>query len=48
MMEVKMNQDDSDSMYENFGKNSKSFVTSVTPLKCPCSSQPVLTEPFGV
>ena len=26
----------------------KSFVTSVTPLKCPRSSQPVLTEPFGV
>jgi hypothetical protein len=27
---------------------SKSFVTSVTPLKRPRSSQPVLTEPFGV
>ena len=26
----------------------KSFVTSVTPLKCPRSSQPFLTEPFGI
>ena len=38
-----------DSMYIRISEIfSKSFVTSVTPLNRPRSSQPVLTEPFGV